>query len=144
MTRLLKFWCYMIFFFFKYYWARLFDFMRLFLFSLANNVVSVEMTVNSTRIFGGMKMRNNLESFVNALPLKKKIKITSRTQPLPICDSAPRTVLGSITTTTVPCAACRASFAAWCSASRAVHFHPLLLFHPAVSFCLSFSRHATG
>ena len=60
------------FFFFKYYWARLFDFMRLFLFSLANNVVSVEMTVNSTRIFGGMKMRNNLESFVNALPLKKK------------------------------------------------------------------------
>lgn len=46
--------------------------MCLFLLPLANNIVSVDMIVNPTRIFRGMKMRNNLESFVNVLPLKKK------------------------------------------------------------------------
>ena len=47
------------------------DFMCLFLLPLANNIVSVDMIVNPTGIFRGMKMTNNLESFVNALPLKK-------------------------------------------------------------------------
>lgn len=97
------------------------------------------MVVNSTRIFRRSNWeitRNHL--WVPFLKNKKKDKLEKyhhRPQPLPVCDSAPRTVLGGITTA-VPCAIWRTSFATSYSATCVVDFR--LLLQTGASFILLF------